>query len=78
METGSGLDAGETAGWWTLDLFGRVDLWDRGDLLLGVSNAFDRPYAYHVNRANVDPFNFDAVQVNEPGRTLWARVAVAF
>ncbi|NEV62151.1 TonB-dependent copper receptor [Thiorhodococcus minor] len=76
--TGSGLDVGETAGWWVLDLYGQVKLGRQGELRLGVDNVFDRTYAYHVNRANVDPFNPQAVQVNEPGRTVWARASVAF
>lgn len=76
--TGSGRDVGETAGWWTLDLFGRIDLSHWCAVHLGVNNLFDRAYAYHVNRANVDPFNPEAIQVNEPGRTLWARASVKF
>ncbi len=40
-----------------------------------LDNLFDNTWAPHVNRANTDPFNPDAVRVNEPGRTL--RVALA-
>lgn len=76
--TGSGLDVGKTAGWWVLDLYGQVRLGERGRLRMGIDNVFDRTYAYHVNRANVDPFNPQAVQVNEPGRTVWAQASVDF
>ena len=47
-------------------------------LSAGVNNVFDKAYAYHVNRANVDPFNPDAVQVNEPGREYWVRLSTTF
>ena len=76
--TGSGLDVGETPGWWALDLYGEASLGQHGRLKLGVDNLFDRAYADHVNRANLDPFNPGAVQVNEPGRVLWARASVDF
>lgn len=76
--TGSGLDVGETPGWWTLDLYGEASLGQHGRLRLGIDNLFDRAYAEHVNRANLDPFNPGAVQVNEPGRVLWARASVDF
>jgi len=78
MTTGSGQDAGETDGWAVLDLYGDVGLGKYARLDLGVSNVFDTTYAYHVNRANVDPFNPQAVQVNEPGREFWLRVSAAF
>jgi iron complex outermembrane receptor protein len=44
----------------------------------GINNVFDRTYAYSVNKANVDPFNPDAVQVNEPGREYWLRLSATF
>ncbi len=69
--TGSGLDARQTPGWAVLDL-----AWSRRfgahQLRVGVNNAGDRLYAEHLNRANADPFNPDAVQVNEPGRSVTA------
>lgn len=74
--TGSGLDAGQTPGWAVLDLYGQVRLGRHAELRAGVDNVFDRTYAYHVNRANQDPFNPDPVQVNEPGRAFWVRLGV--
>jgi len=76
--TGSGLDPGETPGWGVVDLYGQLRLGRHTDLDLGVSNVFDRYYAYHVNRANVDPFNPDAVRVPEPGRAAWVRLTARF
>jgi len=76
--TGSGQDVGEIAGWWVLDLYAKVMVDRYGNVRLGVDNVFDRAYAYHANRANVDPFNPEAIQVNEPGRTFWARAASTF
>jgi iron complex outermembrane receptor protein len=76
--TGSGLDVGPTAGWWILDLYGEARISKAATLSLGVDNLFDRAYAYAVNRANVDPFNPGPVQVNEPGRQLWARASLDF
>lgn len=69
VATGSGLDVRQTPGWGALDLG-----WSRafGDhrLRVGLDNVFDRLYAEHLNRASTDPFNPEAIQVDEPGRTL--------
>lgn len=78
ISTDSGLDAGKTPGWATLDLFGRYEGSRHLVVLAGVDNVFDRAYAYHVNAANSDPFNPGAVQVNEPGRQYWLRLSATF
>ena len=70
--SGSGLDARETPGYGVVDVFGRVAIARLGSLGLGVDNLLDKTWSDHLNRANQDPFNPDPVQVNEPGRTLWA------
>ena len=70
--TGSGLDARKTPGYGVVDLFGGVAIARLGRLGLGVDNLLDKTWADHLNRGNQDPFNPDPVQVNEPGRTLWA------
>ena len=67
--TGSGLDARATPGFAVLDLGWRHRIGPHV-LRVRLDNVFDRTYALHLNRANVDPFNPDAVQVNEPGRSL--------
>jgi len=42
----------------------------------GIDNVFDRLYAEHLNKPNAyDP---GANQVNEPGRSYWARLNVRF
>ncbi len=76
--TGSGQDAGKSGGFGVLDLYGHYRLSRTADLLFGVDNLLDRTYAYHVNRANADPFNPGPLQVNEPGRELWLRARVTF
>jgi len=76
--TDSGQDADKTPGWATLDLFGGYDGAKHFTVMAGVNNVFDRNYAYHVNAANMDPFNPTAVQVNEPGRAYWVRVNAFF
>lgn len=69
VTSGSGLDARETPGYGVFDMAWRKHF---GAHLLQVrlDNLFDRTYAEHLNRANLDPFNPDPIQVNEPGRAL--------
>jgi iron complex outermembrane receptor protein len=78
VENGSGLDAQETPGWGVIDLYGRYALTTNSSIRFGVDNLLDKSYAYHVNRANVDPFNPEAIQVNEPGREVWLKGSVTF
>lgn len=75
--TGSALDAGVSPGWAVLDL---QLSWQSGAhrLRLHLDNVFDRAYAEHVSRANADPFNPEAVRVNEPGRSLGVEWSVGF
>lgn len=70
VTTGSGLDARRTPGFGVLDL-GWSRRFGAHRLRLEIQNAFDRTYAEHLNRANLDPFNPDPVQVNEPGRGVF-------
>lgn len=74
----SGLDAQQTPGWATLDVYGSFTGTEHMTFAAGINNVFDRSYAYHVNRANSDPFSPDAVLVNEPGREFWVRLSAAF
>ena len=74
--TGSGLDTGETAGWAVVGLYGRYAFSDSVAFDAGIDNLFDKAYANHLNRANAfDPVQ---VQVNEPGRSFWARLTATF
>ena len=77
-DAGSGQDVQETAGWAVMSVYGRYRFTDSAQAELGVDNLFDRTYAYHVNRANADPFNPDSVLVNEPGRVIWGKLSVSF
>ncbi len=77
-KTGSGLDAEQTPSFTVLDFYGSMDINKQTLIKLGVNNIFDNTYAYHVNRANIDPFNPDPIQVNEPGRTFWLNLTMEF
>tara|TARA_B100001939_G_scaffold341876_1_gene352101 strand:+ start:291 stop:2420 length:2130 start_codon:yes stop_codon:yes gene_type:complete len=72
--TGSGRDTGETPGYVTVDLFGRYAIQKNVTLKAGISNLFDKTYADHLNRENLD--TGAAVQVNEPGRSAYIRFEV--
>lgn len=78
MMTGSALDSGQTPGYGVIDLYASTMIGEDTSVKFGVDNLMDKAYAYHVNRANSDPFNPTAVQVNEPGREVWARVSTKF
>ena len=78
IENGSGQDAQETPDWRVVDLFGSYEISKNVKLSFGIDNLLDETYAYHVNRANVDPFNPEAIQVNEPGRLVWIKGGIRF
>ena len=71
--TGSGQDYGETPGYGVLDLSARYRILQSLSVFAGVDNVFDRNYANHLNRGNL--FDPEPVQINEPGRTFWVRLA---
>ncbi|MFO7994916.1 MAG: TonB-dependent receptor [Marinobacter sp.] len=68
----SGQDPGTSPGYGVLNLSGSHPLADSLSLSWAVENLSDNTWAPHVSRANTDPFNPEAVRVNEPGRTLRA------
>ena len=76
LTTGSGLDVGQTAGYWVWDLYGSVEPSKATQVRFGIDNVFDEAYANHLNKSNA--FDVTQVQVNEPGRSLWARVNWTF
>ncbi|MDY6943678.1 MAG: TonB-dependent copper receptor [Pseudomonadota bacterium] len=78
VDLASRQDVRETPGWAVLDLYGVWHVDPAADVRFGVNNVFDVAYAYHVNRANVDPFNPEPIQVNEPGRVFWVKLAGRF
>ncbi len=67
-----------TAGFGVLHLYGHWNLGASLTLEAGIENLFDRAYAYHVNAGNADPFNPEAVRVNEPGRQGWLKLHYRF
>ncbi len=71
--TGSGLDADPTPGWAVLDLSAGLELGAGLALTVGIDNVLDATYARHLNRGSL--FDPVPVQVNEPGRTTWLRLA---
>jgi iron complex outermembrane receptor protein len=78
IDTQSGLDAGETAGFAVLDLHARYQIAKTVQMQFGLDNVFDKTYAYHVNRANADPFNPEPIRVNEMGRSAWLKLQAKF
>ncbi|MFI9651306.1 TonB-dependent receptor domain-containing protein [Guyparkeria halopsychrophila] len=74
----SGLDTTETAGYAVLDLNAGYALSKNWRLEAGVDNVFDRTYAQHVNRAYSGAFGDPTARINEPGRTVWARLTATF
>ena len=75
---GSGLDLRESPSFTVFDIYSRFDINKQAAIKLGIHNIFDKNYAYHVNRANVDPFNPNPVRVNEPGQTFWLNIMARF
>lgn len=63
-----------TPGFGVLHLYGHWNLSASLILEAGIENLFDRAYAYHVNAGNADPFNPEAIRVNEPGRQGWVKL----
>lgn len=74
MMTGSALDSGEADGWVSTDFKMHYEFAADWKLGFGISNIFDETYAYHVSRANLDPFNPEPALVNEPGRQVWVSI----
>ena len=74
----SGLDTSETGGYAVLDLTAGYDILRHWRLEAGIDNLFDRTYAQHVNRAYSGVFGDPTARINEPGRTVWARLTATF
>ncbi|PKP78720.1 MAG: TonB-dependent receptor [Alphaproteobacteria bacterium HGW-Alphaproteobacteria-3] len=74
--TGSGLDVRETPGYAVVDLFGTLQLAGPVELRGGIANLLDTTYASHLSRGN--GFDPAVVQVNEPGRSAYVQVNLAF
>ncbi|WP_169915889.1 TonB-dependent receptor [Shewanella psychrophila] len=68
--TDSGLDAGKTAGYGLINLFGSYNASKALAFGGGINNLLDKTYALHLNKAS-DSYLTEAEQVNEPGREFW-------
>ncbi|WP_372591796.1 TonB-dependent receptor domain-containing protein [Guyparkeria sp.] len=78
LDVDSGLDTRETAGYGVVDLHAGYRISANWQLRAGVENLFDRTYSEHVNRAYVGTFGDPTARINEPGRTVWARLTARF
>jgi iron complex outermembrane receptor protein len=74
--TGSGIDGSETPGWAALDLEGRYRFNRYLEVRGGIRNCFDQTYAIHTNRA--DLFSPQPEKINEPGRSFWVAINLAY
>tara|TARA_B100000674_G_scaffold437524_2_gene398367 strand:+ start:1509 stop:1856 length:348 start_codon:yes stop_codon:yes gene_type:complete len=75
-----GQDIGSSAGFGVFSLNGAWRMTEQMKLSVGVDNLFDKAYAEHLNLAGNSAFGFpaDPVAINEPGRSLWAKVDFDF
>ncbi|WP_229359795.1 TonB-dependent copper receptor [Ferrimonas aestuarii] len=77
-----GQDLGETAGFGVLSINVAYKHWDDLTLSLGIDNLLDKTYAEHVSKSGAGNDLLlpeeRTVQVNEPGRTLWAKLDYKF
>ena len=75
-----GQDLGPSAGFATFAVNGGYRFKDALQLAAGVDNVFDRRYSEHLNLAGNADFGFpaDAVRINEPGRSVWVKLNLAY
>ncbi|WP_068829041.1 TonB-dependent copper receptor [Pseudomonas sp. BMS12] len=75
-----GQDLGNSAGFAVFSLNGAYRVNEHLKLSAGVDNLFDKDYAEHLNLAGDAGFGYpaDPVAIDEPGRTLWSKVDIAF
>ncbi|WP_334177982.1 TonB-dependent copper receptor [Pseudoxanthomonas sp.] len=75
-----GRDLGPSAGFATLALNGGYRFSDRVKLIAGIDNVFDRTYNEHLNLSGSADFGYpaDPVRINEPGRTAWVKLQLAY
>lgn len=74
-----GQDFGDSAGFGVLSLNGAYRVSEQVKLSAGVDNLLDKQYAEHLNLGGDSGFGFPAdTRIDEPGRTLWAKVDFDF
>ncbi|MHB9022277.1 MAG: TonB-dependent receptor domain-containing protein [Halothiobacillus sp.] len=78
IDTQSGLDKGATGGFGVANLYVAYKVTPRWQVSTGIDNVFDKTYSMHVNRQYSALFGNPNLTVNEPGRTVWAKVNGSF
>lgn len=78
IDTQSGLDKGETGGFGVANLYVAYKVTPRWQISTGIDNVFDKTYSMHVNRQYSALFGNPNLTVNEPGRTVWAKLNGSF
>jgi iron complex outermembrane receptor protein len=74
-----GKDFGPSAGFGVFSLNGGYAVNKQVQVSLGVDNLFNKTYSEHLNLAGNAGFGYAAnTAVNEPGRTVWARVSFKY
>ncbi|MEH6490652.1 TonB-dependent copper receptor [Halopseudomonas sp.] len=75
-----GQDVGQSAGFGVFSFNAAYRLDEHVKLSAGVDNLFDKAYAEHLNLAGNSAFGYpaDSIAINEPGRTLWAKLDLDF
>jgi len=75
-----GQDLGPSPGFATLALNAGYRFDNGLQLTAGVDNVFDRAYSEHLNLAGNADFGYpaDPVRINEPGRTAWLKLNLAW
>ena len=72
-------DFNESSGFGVFSINGAYRLNQDFKLSAGIDNLFDKAYSEHLNQAGNAGIGLSADQrINEPGRTLWARVDMSF
>ena len=72
-------DFGDSSGFGVLSLNAAYRFSPEVTASAGVDNLLDKAYAEHLNLAGNGSFGFPAdTRINEPGRTLWAKLDLSF
>ena len=72
-------DFGDSAGFGVLSVNAAYRFSPQVSASVGVDNLLDKAYAEHLNLAGNGSFGFPAdTRINEPGRTLWAKLDFSF
>jgi iron complex outermembrane receptor protein len=74
-----GQDLGPTAGFTVLSVNAGWRPRETVDVTAGIDNLLDRDYAEHLSRSGAMVAGYEqTTRVNEPGRTLWLKLAVRY